>query len=640
MIVAQADAGAIIQFARLHLAMALPTCAVLISWLFVAAVVAGCGFLTRRALLGLFAEPIAGLVCADLWIGFAVLVAYLQIWNLVLWVGLLAWVAPLVAGGMGLALAARPSLRLRRPPRLAYVLPLALAVVWLANKSLGPAEDYDLGLYHLGAIRYAMKFATIPGLGNLQERLSSGNAHLLFVALLEHGPWANAGFHLANGLLVVLLLVELGSRIGLVHGRPDSYSGRMALLLLPATVVLIGVRPTHRLSSPNLDLAVFVLVVVGALYLAECVERQYQPAAILASTGAFATASATRPLYWITTALAACLIGAAAGRERRELRLRGVRALILGCTIPGALAVGWIGRQAVLSGYPLFPLTIGGLHADWRVPLSVVRRQNRINYAWARWPGVDPNVVLASWRWLHAWWLTRWIGSFDVGAPLALLATLVPSFLWRWRQGKQVRRPVAPMLAVVLPSLVVLVVWFFIAPDPRFVFGPLWLVPVALAAWVVPAEPVRWSTWFVIVGVAISVLVVVGIERLRWFVPAALVAPALVAAALRSAGRRVSLPQLAQAAIIAAALAPIGVVAYQGAFSLVVSDRGGALGTPVEPFPPLGLFTTHSGLQVVQPLNTDQCFFVEPCTTDSNSRLRLRGTGLGSGFSVEPPRPG
>jgi hypothetical protein len=620
--------------------MLLPTLAVLISWLFATAVVAGCGFLTRWALLRLFAEPVARLACADLWIGFAVLIAYLQVWNLSLRVGLLAWIAPLATGGLGLALAARTSLRLRWPPRLAYVVPVGLGIVWLANKSLGPAEDYDLGLYHLSAIRYALKFATIPGLGNLHERLSAGDAHLLFVALLEHGPWSNAGFHLADGLLVALLLVELAFRIARRHGWRDSYSSRMALLLLPATVVVVGVRPTHRLSSPNLDLAAFVLVVVGALYLAECVERRYQPAAIMASTGAFATASATRPVYWIATALSVCLIGAAAGRDRRELRLRGLRALILSATIPGAVLVGWLGRQAILCGYPFLPLTIGGLHADWRVPISVVRRQNRVDYAWARWPGVDPDVVFASWHWLHAWWLRRWIGDLDVGAPLALLAALVPSFACGWKRGAEHRRRTAPMLAVVLPSLIVLIVWFFTAPDPRFVFGPMWLVPVALAAWIVPSASVRSFTWLVMVGLAVGVLIAVGIERLTWFVPVALIGPTFSAAVLRLVNRNVSLPMVAQVAIVTAALAPIGLVAYRGAFSIVITDRGGSLGTPSEPMPQLRLFTTRSGLQVVQPVNSDQCFFVEPCTPDTNSRLRLRGSGLSSGFSVESPRKG
>ena len=40
---------------------------------------------------------------------------------------------------------------------------------------------------------------------------------------------------------------------------------------------------------------------------------------------------------------------------------------------PSSRVVGWLARQAILSGYPFFPATVGGLPVDWRVPASVVR---------------------------------------------------------------------------------------------------------------------------------------------------------------------------------------------------------------------------------------------------------------------------
>ena len=53
---------------------------------------------------------------------------------------------------------------------------LAAAVVYLAVAALGPVTNYDSGLYHLGAIRYAADFATIPGLANLYFPFGYGNA--------------------------------------------------------------------------------------------------------------------------------------------------------------------------------------------------------------------------------------------------------------------------------------------------------------------------------------------------------------------------------------------------------------------------------------------------------------------------------
>src|SRR5581483_8184162 len=123
------------------------------------------------------------------------------------------------------------------------------------------------------------------------------DAHLLLVAFLQHGPWAGAAFHLADGLLVSLLAVEILTRA--LRGRRGSFARRLALLLAPAAITVVGVGSAYRLASPNLDVAAFVLVAVGALYLAECVEDGVRPAPALASLAAFAGAAATRPVYFL-----------------------------------------------------------------------------------------------------------------------------------------------------------------------------------------------------------------------------------------------------------------------------------------------------------------------------------------------------
>ena len=619
----------------------LPTLAVLLSWAIVGAMLAGCGLLTRQATLSLFSRsPAGGLARADLWIGLAAVVAYLQVWNLFLSISWHAWIAPLAAGLAGLSVAVRRFPRVRAGRLSVGVISLTgLGILWLANQALAAAEDYDLGLYHLGMIGYALKYATLPGLGNLQGRLAAGDAHPLFVAFLDHGPWAKAGLHLASGLLVAMLFVDLGSRFALrtATRRPPSFTGRMALLLVPATVTLVGIRPTHRLSSPNLDLAAFVLVVVGALYLAECVERDFPPAAALTATSSFALASVTRPLYWLPTVFAAGLIVVAAGREREKTRLRIVRSAALSCTLPGVLLIGWMGRQAILSGYPLLPATIGALPTDWRVPASVIRAQNRGDDAWARWPGIDPQVVLSSWHWLTAWWLAKRARDPDIVAPLILLACLVPSLVGRGTADAERRKRTAPMLSVLVPALATLIAWFLIAPDPRFAFAPIWLVPIALAAWALPTttRPLSGSL-LLAAGIALVGFVELGVGHLAWLTPVALAGWTIATFSQRLwlSGRSPGL--LAYAAVLSVALAPVGIVAHFGAFHIVVANHDGPFGTLPEPTPKVVPFTTASGLQVSQPVDTDRCFLVTLCTQDSNSRLHLRGARISDGFSVSP----
>ena len=298
------------------LLVVLPTLAVLLFWVCVGVVLAGCGYLLRRAVsrLGPWSSPVA-LGMVDCWIGLAGLVAYLLVWNLWFAVTWVACIAPVVLGAAGAVLGGSRLARLPlRRPSPAVLVVGAVSILWLANASLTTAQDYDYGLYHLNLIDYAKQYAAIPGLANLHTRLGAGDAHLLFAALVDHGPLAGVAPHLVDGLLAALLLVDLCARLAL---RPPSswlasFTSTLGLLLVPTVIIVAALRPTHRLSSPNLDFAVFVLVIAGVLYLAECVERGFSLAAALGSTGALASAAATRPLYWLWAGFAVVVLCARA----------------------------------------------------------------------------------------------------------------------------------------------------------------------------------------------------------------------------------------------------------------------------------------------------------------------------------------
>ncbi len=608
----------------------LPVLALFGIWAFVAAVAAGCGSLLGRR---------GGIAMGDVWIGLAVLAAYLLVWNLVLPVTLWTWLLPLTAGGWGLARAfrGREWPRLDRRAAIAFG---AVAVGWalIADQALGPSEDYDFGLYHLDLITYAKHYATVPGLANLHSRFGAGDAHLLLTAFLDQRPLAGAGPHLIDGLLGSLLLLDVGLRLARrpVPGAP-LFSRRLAVLLVPATFVVAALSPQQRISSPNLDFATFVEVAVGMLYFAECVERDLDRADALTAVCVLGLASATRPLYWALTAFVGGFF--VAGTWRRSGRL-SLRAACLVFAVPLALAAGWIARQAVLSGYPLYPLTILGLPADWRIPVSVLTSANRGDDAWARWPAVDPNAVLASWHWFNAWWLPDRERDLDVVSPLMLLACVVPSLASVGVRDRTRRARMWPMLAVAVPCALLLVPWFLIAPDPRFAFAPIWLVPAALAAWALPPLGRPSRTWWF----AVAILTVLGARGLLWvshtqrhlLLPAALVVWAVLGAAGLLARRQGATRAVAWGAAFSVVLGAF-VLTFDWHHPHLQEAKGsGPLGLPVPPPPSLMTVTTSSGLQLTQPVDGgNQCFGVVLCVPlliDDN--LHLRAGSVQQGFSV------
>ncbi len=619
--------------------VAAPTMAVVLSWVCIGLVLLGCGYTVRR----LFVRGVGGSFrAADLWLGFAVLLIYLQFWNLLLAVGWYVWVSPIALGVVGLFWGAR-HLREERGvrPSIGAIAPAAICVLWLANRALAAPTDYDLGLYHLSAIEYALHYATVPGLGNLHARLAAGDAHLLFVASLEHGPWGGAGFHLANGLLVSMLLIDGASRFTWPRSSlPLSFTQRMALLLVPATIVVVGVGSAYRLSSPNLDLAAYVLVAVGALYLAECLERGFEPVAAVTAIAAFAAAAVTRPLYWLPTVLASCLLLLAVRQEHAQSWHRLAKTGALICTLPLALLIGMLARQAVLSGYPFFPSTILALPVDWRMAASAVHSLNAAAEAWARWPGKTPATLGGTLHWLDHWARTQ-TTTFDVMAPIALLAALIPSLSSRTTAEIHRRRSrTKPLLAVLATALPTLTLWFLIAPDPRFALALLWLIPIALLAWALPSPDHGQTAPLLIAIAAVSLAFVVFVGEIRWLALAAFDVWTIATIATRKQLPKRSRSLIAYAAVLTVLAVPLKIIATDGAFDAVTSNHGGPFGTPVLPTPVVDSFRTNSGLELSRPvqLGSDQCWRITLCTPDPNPDLRLRGSTISSGFNtLNPP---
>jgi hypothetical protein len=607
----------------------LPVLAIVGIWTLVAVVVAGSGYVVRRALFAVLGSPVGGISRTDVWLGLATLVAYLLVWNMFLAVTWWTWAVPLVAGAWGTFAGLRSVSRPRLDRRAAGAL-VAVAAGWaiLADQALGPADDYDFGLYHLNLITYAEHYAAVPGLANLHIRLGAGDAHLLLAAFLDRSPVAGAGPHLVVGLLVSLLLLDVGLRLARPGNAEPSFSRRLAVLLVPAVVVIASLAPQQRLSSPNLDLGVVVAAVVGMLYLAECIERGFDPGAGLTGAAMLAVASATRPLYWPLTVFAAAVFVFGA---------RTARAALAVFALPALVAAGWVARQAVLSGYPLYPLSVGRLSTNWRVPTTVITSANRGDEAWARWPGIPPDTVLASWHWLHAYWLPQRERDADVVAPLLLLASLGPSLVAAATRDPGRRRRSRPMLAVVVPSLAILVVWFLTAPDPRFVFGLIWLVPTALAAWALPPlgrpSARSWTGLAAVTAAGAAGIAWLGRNDISWMLPAGLIAAAVVTLIVLGLRGRYG-PLVAWATILSTS---VGACVFAvGSVHLERGNGNGPLGIPLPAAPQLVTIATSSGLDLSQPANaSDQCWQVMLCVpTLISTSLHLRGSGIAQGFSV------
>jgi hypothetical protein len=562
------------------------TAAVAMTWAVAGALIFGVGILARRALFAILRIESPEYACAaDLWTGLASLMALLVGWSLVAPIGGQVWVVPAVLGTAGLTIASR-SLRWweTRGVRWPWIALIALVVLGIANASLAAPTAYDSGLYHLSVIEWASEGGAQPGLANLHIRLGASSAHLLMAASFDVGPWESAGDHLANGFVATLLLLHILATLLLRTSADRPFSTTLALLSVPATVLVLGADASSRISSPSLDAPVFVLVLASGLSAAQAVERGLDPRYALGAGSALAVGLGTRPylaLGVISSAVTFFFLARMASRSGLLAALVVLPSLVIG--------TGVLARQAMLTGYPLFPLSALPLPVEWKIPREAVGAYRAEVAHWAREPGSASPETTASWDWLGGW-LDRTFAQVDVAPAFAIVA-LVP-FVWfaaRNQRGERSER-LRPAIVVLVPAAVSLIAWFWTAPDPRYALGWIWLAAMAAVALVAPPVPSTRDT----------------------ALPLAAVLIALWAWATLSVSR--------------------------SGDGFVRANGSGPLGAHLAPVPETRRYTTASGLVVLTPVEGDLCWALPLCTPVPDHGLRLRGKDVSQGFTVAPSR--
>jgi hypothetical protein len=557
----------------------------LLTWAIVTIQFVGVGVLTMRA-VGLSSRDSAHAFLA-FWLGFGVTLAYLQMCSLFVPISI-ATLLPLIGLGLGgWMLNGRAIVRRIHDaglPRGRVALAAALSL-WAAVFAQGPLLYYDAGLYHLGAIRWASSFPVMPGLGNLEPALGVNSTAFLYIAALNA---ANVpGYHVALGLLIMALLLELllvaSSAIANRGERGIPPSAYVSALLLLPTLVLAG---QAGFATTMYDAPVYLFTVVMAARLLDLLDgRVRTPAEALLTVLAIALLGFAAITVKISIAVfSVAALGISLGVI--VWTLRPTRSQVVGylsiCTATALLFLGpWLVRNAIMSGYLLYPDPALRVGSDWSMPREAVQAYRDTLFDFARVRGPGYQGASRGFDWLGPWFAASWRDSIT---PVVIaVAVPVAMFIATRRAALRVGR----RWLVLVPIWLSLAGWAITAPDPRYAGSLLWLAAAA---------------------------------------PVALWLP--------------SLHRLARLALVVAFCAGIEMPDAQYLFLLVQVPAAVASGRvadqPDPPEVPLAVYTTASGLQVYVPTEGDQMWDAPlPATPYPDPALRLRcPPSLECGFKV------
>src|SRR6516165_5501945 len=204
---------------------------VALAWIFYGLTIVGLGAL----FLGLSCRAALLSFSCCFWVGLALLVTALQIFNLYWGINLFV-VRPTCVLGLFCFWLFRKRLNVSFWHRLKpwYILPAGLVILWVADRALGEPGVYDSGLYHFSSVRWANQLPLPPGLGNLHGRLAFNQSYFLYVAFLNNFPVVGFGHNLANSLLLAAAILTVCERD--LKYQPHELYRHLNRLLIPFTL--------------------------------------------------------------------------------------------------------------------------------------------------------------------------------------------------------------------------------------------------------------------------------------------------------------------------------------------------------------------------------------------------------------------
>lgn len=448
---------------------------IILSWLVAGVVCAGIGRLLQRSFRLLRPEE-SGHHLESAWVGWAATLAFLQAWHCFLPVDERASLTLLLLGTLGWVWI-RPAGTELRPTLSSVVQGVAVVLLaaLIAIRATGPVENYDTGLYHLDSVRWAERFAAVPGLANLHGRLGFNSAHFLYGALCDQAPWTGQGHHLANGFIILLVLATCLAAVGRLLTQHSTVPVRdlfLALSFVPAFELILG----NNVTSYSPDLPVFALSIVllaeALRHLPGATAPDPQRALLLAL---FFFTGITLKLNFVLVGLPVVLVGLALALAPAPNR-RVIKPVACLAALLGALWLGpWLARGVITSGYLAYPVTLTALPVEWRTPEPTALIEGMVVKTWAQEPGTFWANVGAFPDWFPGW-AARTTHEFR------LLTGIAAGTFGLWLVMLPGARPAAPrrwQAAFLATALGALASWFLIAPDPRFA-GAAWYNLTAL----------------------------------------------------------------------------------------------------------------------------------------------------------------
>jgi hypothetical protein len=398
----------------------------------------------------------------NIWIGFISSIFLAELWQLFLPVNWMFTLSLTLTGLVFFSLNYKLNFKIQHKFNfdkfILIFLPFSFLVFIFISKVMIPSGHYDVALYYEPTIDWLNHYSISFGLGNLHSRLAYNQSFFLFPAYLNPLPFWNHGLNVANVYILILTVLTL---FKLCCSIPKV--GIFTLFVI--SIVFIENLYSPISPSPDTTIGILqILIFVYILYIYHLFSenKKISEESLILLLFLFTLSVSIKLSSIFFVFFCALFIHSYLIQFFKNNKIT----FIIISSICFFFFSIHLFRGYVLSGFPMFPSTIGGLkHALWAVPLESVENEALQVYAWARWPGKDPSQVLQNWGWLPIW-LKAFPLKGTVLFGLSLLFVCLSIFS---TPRKDTGLPKWPNIAwLFLPLSFSFILWFLTAPDYRF----------------------------------------------------------------------------------------------------------------------------------------------------------------------------
>lgn len=340
--------------------------------------------------------------------------------------------------------------------------------------SSGPTIMDDTESYHIQIINWNKLFSVTPGIANLHTRYGFQSSWFAIQALLNPFPKQLNFYSTLNcsvSIWLSIYLLSIAGGVTIKNPKVQLAAGLTILYLMFNWTLLRG-------SSTNTNYDFITAALLLIVFFETCkqqLEKKTELPVYLILWGSFLFTIRFTNLIFIIVSIA-LLYNLYRVSHRRAILLFLLITTLVGSTIL---------RHYISSGYPLYPAKqLAITKPDWKVPeqrvdslLNYIKYYNRIS---AEFYEIEKTSRLSITEWVPIW--ARYMTKIDLGLIICSILAIIPITIWAVKEVNRSKSIVVLYLCCIGNTIL----WFVIAPDPRFNHGPLLilsLIPLFIADW-------------------------------------------------------------------------------------------------------------------------------------------------------------